>query len=113
MKSAKPSERKAPTVDELVDEIWTKYDADESGQLNKRETKAFVLDILTNLQEEPKIADDEFAILFEGMDKDESGFISKEEMKYFIRVARGEEALPPKPEPPAIQDIVEEHFEAL
>jgi hypothetical protein len=42
LKSSKPSERKPPTVDELVDEIWTKYDADESGHLNKRETKTFV-----------------------------------------------------------------------
>ena len=51
-----------------MDEIWTKYDADESGQLNKRETKAFVSDILAKLGEEPKIAEDEFAILFEGLD---------------------------------------------
>ena len=47
LKSTKPSERKPPTVDELVDQIWIKYDADDSGQLNKRETKAFVQDILT------------------------------------------------------------------
>jgi hypothetical protein len=51
-----------------VDEIWNKYDADESGQLNKRETKAFVSDILAKLGEDPKIAEDEFAILFEGLD---------------------------------------------
>ncbi len=42
------------------------------------------------------------------MDNDHSGFISKEEMKYFIRVSRGEEPLPPKPEKPDIVDVVKE-----
>jgi hypothetical protein len=36
------------------------------------------------------------------MDEDNSGFLSKAEMNFFIRVARGEEPLPPKPEPPVL-----------
>ena len=45
------------------------------------------------------------------MDEDNSGFLSKSEMMYFIRVARGEEPMPPKPEPPVLEEAVEEFFE--
>ena len=68
-------------------------------------------DLLTRLGEEPKIPEDEFQILFSGMDEDHSGFLSKAEMNFFIRVARGEEPLPPKPEPPVLEEAVEEFFE--
>jgi Ca2+-binding EF-hand superfamily protein len=98
------------TVDELVEQIWSQYDADGSGQLNKRETRNFVMDVLSKLSEDPKIPEDEFNYLFSSMDNDQSGYISKEEMKYFIRVSRGEEPLPPKPEKPALIDMVQERI---
>jgi len=45
------------------------------------------------------------------MDEDLSGFISKSEMNYFIKIARGEEPMPPKPEPPVLEEAVEQFFE--
>ena len=98
--SAREEPPKAPpTVEEIIEQIWAEFDVDHSGALSRSETRNFVKHLLGKLGEEPKIPEEEFNILFKDMDEDNNGTISKAEMNFFIRVARGEEPMPPRPEP--------------
>lgn len=64
----------------MIDKIWEKYDADQSGELDFQETKCYIKDLLG------KIPDDVFKQIFNEFDKDGSGSIGKEEMAEFMKM---------------------------
>ncbi len=75
-------------VKDLIDEIWSTYDKDNSGQLSKVEMKAFVLAYLTHIGEENRLPEKQFNTMFTSVDNDNDGQISKPEMKAFIEKIR-------------------------
>ena len=72
-----------------VDDIWTKYDNDNSGALDKDETKAFVQDTLADMADGAGFSDEDFEQCFREFDKDGSGTIEKAEMVQFIKSVAG------------------------
>ena len=73
------SEQERYIIDQLLDEIWEKYDVDRSGDLDKEETKAMLMEIAADkgLTYRPEKFDSTFAM----MDHDKSGTLDKHEMK--------------------------------
>ena len=72
----------------VIDNIWDKYDVDGSGDLDRDETKQFVIYTMGNLTGgaiNESITDEEFNIVFEMFDTDKSGTVEKEEMVAFIK----------------------------
>lgn len=67
----------------VIDKIWAKYDTDNSGGLDRQETRHFLEDTLGG--ENMEFAEEVFAKVFETFDEDNSGIIEKEEMVAFIR----------------------------
>ena len=67
-------------IAKCVDEIWEKYDNDNSGALDKDETKRFVQDTLTDMADGAGFSDTDFDQCFSEFDKDNSGTIEKNEM---------------------------------
>ena len=76
-------------ISKCVDEIWSKYDDDESGFLDKAETKRFVMDTLSDMADGAGFADGDFDQCFAEFDKDGSGTIEKQEMVAFIKQVAG------------------------
>ena len=77
-------------ISKCVEEIWSKYDKDDNGHLDKDEVRQFVNDLLSDnkhLREADGSAynDAEFEECFSSFDKDGSGTIDKEEMTKFIK----------------------------
>jgi Ca2+-binding EF-hand superfamily protein len=74
-------------IAKVVEDIWGTYDKDNSGALDKEETKQFVKDTLKEMAD----GDDEedFNKCFEEFDKDGSGTIEKDEMALFIKKVAG------------------------
>ena len=69
----------------IIDQIWEKYDDDNSGELDKDETREFVQDIIGNMDDEQSVfTDEQFDSIFEIFDEDGSGTIDKDEMTNFI-----------------------------
>lgn len=68
-----------------MNQIWSTYDKDNSGQLDKDEMKLFVADTLGALETEDKFEEEAFEECFLEFDKDGSGFISKGEIMHFIK----------------------------
>ena len=68
-------------INQVTDAIWAKYDADNSGQLDKDETKVFV-DGLANGVE---VSAEAFDQIFKMFDEDGSGEVDKEEMVAFVK----------------------------
>ena len=76
-------------ISKCVEEIWTKYDKDSNGHLDKDEVRQFIKDLLSDnkqLRETEGSAynDAEFEETFRSFDKDGSGSVDKEEMAKFI-----------------------------
>ena len=70
-------------IAKLIDEIWDKYDIDNSGALDREETKRFVMETLSDLSDDGCVAnfsDSEFDQCFAEFDKDGSGTIERSEM---------------------------------
>ena len=72
-------------ITKCVDEIWSKYDKDNSGELDKNETKQFVMDTLQDMADGAGFSDADFDQCFAEFDKDGSGNIEKDEMVEFIK----------------------------
>ena len=78
----------APAKDEMivkfVEKIWSKYDADNNGYLDKNESKKFVkdtLDTLGSIVENGFTFDEDFFNqCFQEFDKNDNGRIDFEEM---------------------------------
>ena len=76
-------------ISKCVDEIWTKYDDDGNGYLDKNETKQFVQDTLADMSDGAGFNDDDFDQCFREFDKDGSGTIERAEMVQFIKQVAG------------------------
>lgn len=68
----------------VIDQIWDTYDVDESGSLDKEETRRFVQDTLGKLGSDDEFSEEAFDQVFLTFDTDESGFVEKDEMVFFI-----------------------------
>ena len=80
-------------VRELIDEIWTQYDQDNSGQLSKAEMRGFVVAYLTKVGEQNRLPEKQFNAIFASIDDNGDGQISKPEMKEFIDKIRATEVV--------------------
>jgi Ca2+-binding EF-hand superfamily protein len=73
-----------------INEIWGEYDTDNSGVLEKPETKIFVTDILGSLGiNGGMFSDHDFETCFNETDEDGNGVISKSEMRQFVKNVAG------------------------
>ena len=77
-------------IQKCVDDIWTQYDADNSGSLDKEETKQFVKNTLADMAgQDGAFNDEDFEACFNEFDEDGSGYIEKNEMVVFIKKVAG------------------------
>ena len=76
-------------IENSIDAIWKAYDKDDSGFLDKAETKTFVKNTLSEMGENGEFSEADFEACFKEFDKDGSGTISKDEMKIFIKKVAG------------------------
>ena len=76
-------------VAQCVDEIWEVFDVDNSGSLDKDETKRFVKNTLTDCSDENSLSDDDFDQCFKEFDRDGDGQIERSEMITFIKLVSG------------------------
>ncbi len=71
-------------IRKCVDDIWAEYDKDNSGCLDKEETKAFVKNTLSEMSDDSEFSEADFEACFAEFDKDGSGTIEKDEMALYI-----------------------------
>ena len=76
-------------IAKCVDDIWSEYDKDGNGHLDKTETKAFVKKTLADMAGGEEFSDEDFNACFKEFDKDGSGTIEKDEMAVFIKKVAG------------------------
>ena len=76
-------------IEKCVNDIWAEYDKDGNGFLDKDETKAFVKNTLSEMNDSASIEDQDFEDTFKEFDKDNSGTIEKDEMAAFIKKVAG------------------------
>ena len=76
-------------VAQCVDEIWEVFGTDNSGSLDKDETKRFVKSTLMDMQEDNPLSDEDFDQCFREFDKNGDGEIERGEMITFIKLVSG------------------------
>ena len=76
-------------IKKCVNNIWGRYDLDNSGELDKTETKWFISDILAEMGDKDGFSEAEFEDTFNFFDVDKSGKIEKDEMCGFIKKIAG------------------------
>ena len=82
-------------IAKCVDDIWAEYDKDNSGTLDKEETKLFVKKTLVDMTsgesggQGDDFSDEDFEACFKEFDKDGNGTIEKDEMAVFIKKVAG------------------------
>ena len=76
-------------ISKCVDDIWAEYDKDGNGNLDKKETKAFVMKTLAEMAGNEEFSDEDFEQCFKEFDKDGNGTIEKDEMAIFIKKVAG------------------------
>ncbi len=89
MAEAEPTTDYEEVLQSTVDEIWSKYDTDNNGRLDKSEMRAFVEATMTQAGVNKTITDEDFKKIFEQVDKDESGTIEKDEMAILVKRLAG------------------------
>ena len=82
--------KKGITVDDaslkcIIDMLWNTYDADNSGALDKKETKLFLKEALGNFGSNNRLNDSNFEKVFAEFDQDNSGTIERSEMADVIK----------------------------
>lgn len=70
---------------EAVDKIWVQFDADNSGELDKDETRRFLQVVLENIPPPHNYDESRFEQTFVEIDEDGNGLIEKHEMVAFIK----------------------------
>ena len=73
----------------MIDQIWDTYDEDGSGNLDKEETKKFVMDTLGQLGKADNFTDEDFEKIFSQIDDDGSGLLGKDEMVALVSQLTG------------------------
>jgi len=68
-----------------VDKIWSQFDADHSGELDREETKQFLKVVLENCPPPNNYDESRFDQTFIEIDEDGNGLIEKHEMVAFIK----------------------------
>ena len=93
----------------VIKQIWIIYDEDESGKLDREETKNFIADTLGQHGLED-FSDEAFDEVFNEFDEDGSGTVEMDEMVTFLKALLGEpkEDVSPKPIAPASADQLAE-----
>ena len=76
-------------ITKVVNELWPDYDKDGSGQLDREETKKFVQNTLSEMNDSGEFSEADFDACFKEFDKDGSGTIEKDEMAIFIKKVAG------------------------
>ena len=80
-------------IAKCVEDIWAEYDKDNSGTLDKEETKLFVKKTLVDMTSGEgggdDFSDEDFEACFKEFDKDGNGTIEKDEMAVFIKKVAG------------------------
>jgi len=76
-------------IRKCVDDIWKEYNTNKSGSLNKEQTRKFVMDTLSDMQDGNEFTEADFEECFKEFDKDGSGSIDKDEMVFFIKKSAG------------------------
>ena len=80
-------------IAKCVDDIWNVYDEDESGSLDREETKRFVKHTLGKQMDQGEFeilfTPEMFDACFKEFDDDESGYIDRNEMIAFIKKMSG------------------------
>ncbi len=74
----------AKLTDEQIGELWLKYDADSSGQLERAEAFKFIRDCLATTEGTEKPTDEVLERVLRRMDTDASGAVSWEEFYNFV-----------------------------
>ena len=72
-------------INQLVNKIWKDFDTDNSGMLDKPETRRFLMVILKDLPPPNNYVEEKFEQTYEAIDKNGDGFIEKFEMNLFIK----------------------------
>jgi Ca2+-binding EF-hand superfamily protein len=69
---------------QTIDQIWGRYDKDNSGELDKLETLNFLNEFLS-LKNKPSVTIEEFNKFFKKFDVNGDNMIEKSEMARFVR----------------------------
>ena len=72
------------TIENAVEEIWQRFDVDNSGFLDREESEKMFRQILTEFGESIDFTDADFRVAFKEFDKNRNGRIARDEMKLFI-----------------------------
>ncbi len=76
-------------IEKCIDDIWKKYDKDNSSFLDKGEARIFVRETLFEMGENGEFSEQDFEACFREFDKNGNGSICKDEMKVFILKVAG------------------------
>ena len=76
-------------LDKSLDELYTSFDADKNGWLDKEEAKNFMNHLASAVDKEraKSYQKDKFNELFDEYDEDKNGFLSKSEIAQFIKIS--------------------------
>ena len=77
---------------DAVEKIWAQFDKDNSGYLDKPETKVFLKTVLENVPPPNNYDESKFDMTFQAIDKNRNGKIEREEMVLFIKTIMGQNA---------------------
>ena len=77
-------------TDKAIEDIFKTYDRDSSGFLDKKETKAFMIQMLGELgMDATQMTDNEFDQIFHNFDKNHDNVIQKKEIKALVYALTG------------------------
>lgn len=76
-------------IQQTVEAVWSNYDTDGNGFLDKDETFNFVLDSLRSMGQEANLTREAFEEAFAEYDADGTGRISKGEMAAYLKKVSG------------------------
>ncbi|KAF0684955.1 Aste57867_23113 [Aphanomyces stellatus] len=73
-------------INDMLTDIWAKYDEDSSGFLDRDETRQFVQELQAGLEAEGlEVEMLDFDECFDDFDKNGDGKLSKKEMRVFLQ----------------------------
>ena len=71
-------------IDKVVNELWSKYDKDDSNALEKEEAFTYIKDVMAELNPSAVMSEDMLDQAFGSLDLDSNGSLSKAEFKTFV-----------------------------
>jgi len=64
-------------INYVIEDLWAKFDNDNSGFLDKQETRLFVQEALEGVVDNEEFNEDAFEEVFSKVDEDKSGKVDK------------------------------------